>query len=163
MDLEVSRISCKDEVLPVWNVTTGNLLRTFTHHQTSVWQVRFSPDQITLVRGIARIARRSFNTVSSRVQQAALKEQMVHNQQLTFYHWSCKDFAFYPILLRLATKPVLQPISKHFTIPIFDHNTRQLKTVGFLPNEFSHTGASTGKPSFLNSSDCSCRIRAIGI
>ena len=34
------------------------------------------------LRGIARISGRSFNTVSSLVQRAAIKGQMVHNQEV---------------------------------------------------------------------------------
>lgn len=67
--------------------------QTFTEtFDTLYYRRQLAPEEVHTIlqahsegsslRGIARIARRSFNTVSTLVQQAALKGQMVHNQQV---------------------------------------------------------------------------------
>ena len=66
---------------------------TFTDTlDTLYYRRQLSPEEVHVIlqshsegsslRGIARISGRSFNTVSSLVQRAAIKGQMVHNQQV---------------------------------------------------------------------------------
>ena len=66
---------------------------TFTDTlDTLYYRSQLSPEEVhnilqahsegSSLRGIARISRRSFNTVSSLVQRAAIKGQMVHNQEV---------------------------------------------------------------------------------
>ena len=59
---------------------------------TLYYRSQLSPEEVHTIlqshsegsslRGIARISRRSFNTVSRLVQRAAIKGQMVHNQEV---------------------------------------------------------------------------------
>ena len=66
---------------------------TFTDTlDTLYYRSQLSPEEVHTIlqshsegsslRGIARISRRSFNTVASLVQRAAIKGQMVHNQEV---------------------------------------------------------------------------------